>query len=296
MPLKAVIEAEDELAAGATDHPSAAAPAPPSAQPLRPCNLLGVVISAINLPMAVQTIERWIARHQKKYVCVTGMHGVTECQTDEELKRIHNAAGMVTPDGMPMVWLNKLRGNRHVTRVYGPDLMHDVCAASVENGHKHFLYGGAEGVADLLAAKLKEKFPGLQIVGTCCPPFRKMTDEEDKNLVEMINASGADIVWVGLSTPKQERWMAAHRAKLDTPVLIGVGAAFDFHAGLKKQAPRWMQRGGLEWFFRMVTEPRRLGKRYLIGIPTFLGYLCMQALHMRDYHLADDDVEEWAQA
>src|SRR3954467_1546398 len=133
--------------------------------------------------MAVQTIERWIARRQKHYVCVTGMHGVTECQTDAELKRIHNGAGMVTPDGMPMVWLNKLNGFRHVSRVYGPDLMHDVCAESVAKGHRHFLFGGAEGVADLLAEKRKEKFPGLQIAGTFCPPFRKMTDEEDKALV-----------------------------------------------------------------------------------------------------------------
>jgi N-acetylglucosaminyldiphosphoundecaprenol N-acetyl-beta-D-mannosaminyltransferase len=254
------------------------------------CKVLGVSISAVNLPLAVSTIDRWIAERTPNYVCVTGVHGVMESQNDPKLKAIHNAAGMVTPDGMPMVWMNRMAGNAHVTRVYGPDLMLDVCAASAargELGAKHFFYGGAQGVAELLRTRLIERFPALQVVGTYCPPFRPLTAEEDQKLIEQIDASGADIVWVGLSTPKQEYWMASHLRRLKAPVLIGVGAAFDFHAGLKKQAPKWMQRSGMEWFFRLVTEPRRLWKRYLRNNPLFVYYLLLEKLKLRNFG-ADD--------
>jgi len=250
------------------------------------CDVLGVGISSINMESALATIDRWVDRRSKHYVCVTGVHGVIESQSDPQLKAIHNAAGMVTPDGMPMVWLNRLAGNKHVQRVYGPDLMLAVCAASAAkriSGARHFFYGGGEGVADLLAAKLREKFPDLQIAGTYFPPFRKMTAEEDRQLVEMIDRSQADIVWVGLSTPKQERWMSAHIGRLAAPVMIGVGAAFDFHAGLKSQAPRWMQRAGMEWFFRLVTEPRRLWKRYLRNNPLFVWYVLLQWLGLMNF-------------
>ena len=247
------------------------------------CDVLGVGISAINIPMAVRVIDRWIRRGTKNYVCITGVHGVMESQRDPELKRIHNAAGMVTPDGMPMVWMNRLRGNCHVSRVYGPDLMLEVCQQSVKKGHKHFFYGGAEGVAELLKQKLTEKCPGLQVVGTYCPPFRPLTDDEDRDLVKMINASGADIVWVGLSTPKQERWMSKHVGRLDAPVMVGVGAAFDFHAGLKKQAPKFIQKSGFEWLFRMVTEPKRLWKRYMVNNPLFILNLALSATGLKDF-------------
>lgn len=234
------------------------------------CNVLGVGISAINRPLALARIERWIADGTAAYVTVTGVHGVMECQRDPELMRIHNEAGMVTPDGMPTVWISRMRGFRHVERVYGPDLMLDVCARSLEAGWRHYFYGGGEGVAELLAGKLQERFPGLIVAGTLCPPFRPMTEEEDRQAVERINAARPDIVWVGLSTPKQEYWMARHVGQIKGAVLIGVGAAFDFHAGTKPQAPRWMQRSGLEWLFRLMTEPRRLGRRYMINNTAFL--------------------------
>ncbi|MBV8780539.1 MAG: WecB/TagA/CpsF family glycosyltransferase, partial [Phycisphaerae bacterium] len=189
-------------------------------------------------------------------------------------------------DGMPMVWLNRLAGNAHVSRVYGPDLMLKVCGEGVAKGIKHYFYGGADGVADLLASRLIARFPGLQVVGTCCPPFRKMTEAEDAELIATINDSGADIVWVGLSTPKQERWMSSHVGKVNAPVLIGVGAAFDFHAGLKKQAPAWMQKSGMEWFYRLCTEPRRLWKRYLRNNPLFVLYLALDKLGLRTRPLA----------
>jgi N-acetylglucosaminyldiphosphoundecaprenol N-acetyl-beta-D-mannosaminyltransferase len=263
----------------------------PVALPKR-CDVLGVGISAINIPLAIKTIDSWIARGHKSYVTITGVHGVMESQCDPELKRIHNAAGLVTPDGMPMVWLNKMAGNKHVDRVYGPDLMLEICRQSEEKGTRHFLYGGADGVADLLASKLKEKFSKLQIVGTYCPPFRKLTAEEDRAVVEQINASKADIVWVGLSTPKKEYWMAGHVGRLDAPVMIGVGAAFDFHAGLKSQAPRWIQRSGLEWFYRLCTEPRRLWKRYLRNNPLFVYYCLLQKMKLRNFRDASFELTQ----
>ena len=247
------------------------------------CDVLGVDVSAVNMQMAVHQIEEWVARRQRNYVCITGVHGVMESQRDPRLKQIHNEAGMVTPDGMPMVWVNKLRGNAHVSRVYGPDLMLEVCALSLRRGWKHYFYGGADGVADLLAQRLTERFPGLKVAGTHCPPFRKLTDEEDRAVVNQINASGADIVWVGLSTPKQEYWMHDHIGRVGAPVMVGVGAAFDFHAGLKSQAPRWMQKTGLEWFYRLCTEPRRLWKRYFTNNPLFVYNLVLQSLGIKNF-------------
>ena len=238
-------------------------------------DVLRVGVSAINMDLALEEIGRWIAESRPSYTCVTGVHGVMESFHDPQLRAIHNNASMVTPDGMPLVWLGKLAGHRHMDRVYGPDLMLEVCRRSVNTGWKHFLYGGGDGVAELLGERLCQRFPGLQVVGTHCPPFRPLTEEEDAEVVEQIAQSEADIVWVGLSTPKQERWMDQHIGRIRAPVMIGVGAAFDFHAGLKTQAPYWMQRGGLEWLYRMATEPRRLGKRYAINNPLFLAYLLL---------------------
>jgi len=245
------------------------------------CNVLGVGISAVNLDLASELIYTWIANREHHYVCITGVHGVMESQSDPVLRRIHNQAGMVTPDGMPMVWLNHFAGNKHVSRVYGPDLMLKLCKEGVARGIRHYFYGGGEGVANLLAASMQNRFPGLIVAGTCCPPFRKMTPAEDEKLISEINSASADIVWVGLSTPKQEYWMSSHLNKIESPVMIGVGAAFDFHAGLKGQAPLWMQRSGTEWLYRLITEPRRLWKRYLKNNPLFVLYLLLSKLGLR---------------
>ncbi len=253
-------------------------------QPLR-VNILGVGVSAVHMAAVLEVIEGWISRGEAHYVCVTSVHGVMESHRDESLRQIHNSAGLVTPDGMPLVWLSHLKGFRQVERVYGPDLMLALCQRSVLRGYRHYLYGGAVGVPEQLAAALRQRFPGLQIVGTCSPPFRPLTAEQDEQIVSAINAAGADIVWVGLSTPKQERWMAAHVGRVAAPVLIGVGAAFDFLAGRKKQAPSWMQRSGLEWLFRLWTEPRRLWRRYLTSIPPFVLLSALQALGLRRYEL-----------
>ena len=244
-------------------------------------NILGVNVSAIDMPLALDTIDAWIAARARQCVCVRDVHGVMACQTDAELRRIHHEAGLVTPDGMPLVWVSRLRGYGHVRRVSGSDLMFELCRRSVAKGYRHFLYGGAPGVAERLASNLRQRFAGLTIVGSYSPPFRPLTPEEDDEVVRMINASKANVVWVGLSTPKQERWMAAHVGRLDAPVLLGVGAAFDFHAGVKKRAPAWMQRSGLEWFFRLVTEPLRLWRRYLVMAPKFVFLVAVETLALR---------------
>lgn len=249
-------------------------------------SVLGVGVSAIGMDDAVATIGRWITERSRSFVCVTGVHGVMESQRDPALCRIHNRAGMVTPDGMPLVWLLKHAGHRHADRVYGPDLMEAVFARSAAKGWTHYLYGASEEALALLEANLTRRFPGARIVGRFSPPFRPLTEAEDADIVARIDASGADIVWVGLSTPKQERWMAAHRDRLYAPVLIGVGAAFDFHAGLKRQAPRFVQRSGFEWLFRMATEPRRLWKRYATNNPQFVVRILGQLSGLKRYPLA----------
>lgn len=235
------------------------------------------------MKQALDTIEGWITRSQPNYVCVSSVHGVMESQRDKNLRRIHNAAGLVTPDGMPLVWLMRRQGLDHVERVYGPDLMLALCERSVSKGYRHFFYGGVEGVPEQLADSLQRRFSKLQVAGSYSPPFRPLTSEEDKQMVQMINETNPDIVWVGLSTPKQERWMADHVHQLTAPVLIGVGAAFDFHSGRKRQAPHWMQRNGLEWLFRLVNEPQRLWRRYLVNNPLFVLLVLRQMLSLKHY-------------
>jgi N-acetylglucosaminyldiphosphoundecaprenol N-acetyl-beta-D-mannosaminyltransferase len=233
------------------------------------CDILGVRVNAINLNDAVEVVERWIDEGSRNYVCVTGTHGVMESRRDERLREIHNRAGLVTPDGMPLVWVSRLLGNRRTERVYGPDLMRFLSAISVLRGYRQFYYGGAEGVAERLKQALTTAYPGLDVAGTLSPPFRQLTLAEDDAVIDAINAARPHIVWVGLSTPKQERWMASHLGRIDAPVMIGVGAAFDFLAGTKPEAPLWMQRYGLEWLFRLGSEPRRLWRRYVYIVPTF---------------------------
>jgi N-acetylglucosaminyldiphosphoundecaprenol N-acetyl-beta-D-mannosaminyltransferase len=248
-------------------------------------NVLGIGISVLNLRTALETIADAVRARRKGYICVTGVHGVMEAQTDENFRRILNGAFLCTPDGMPMVWLGKIHGHSEMRRVYGPDLMLDVCACSEANPCRHFFYGGADGVAQLLADKLKAKFPRLEIAGTFTPPFRALTADEEKQLAEQIRVARPDILWVGLSTPKQEKFMAEFLPKLDVTLMIGVGAAFDFHAGRVRQAPRWMQRSGLEWFYRLCQEPRRLAKRYFKNNPLFALKIAGQLSGLKKYPL-----------
>ncbi len=248
-------------------------------------NVLGVGVSPINMPMALDQLGRWIAQGDREYISVCNVHSVMECRRDVRLRKIVNAAGMTTPDGMPLVWVARLSGRRHVARVYGPDLMLAELQSSLGTGHSHYFYGGRPGVADRLAAEMQRRFPGIRIAGTFTPPIASADQLCSEQTAELINRAGPDIVWVGISSPKQEFWMACMRPLLHAPVLIGVGAAFDFHSGTVAQAPRWMQRAGLEWLFRVLTEPRRLWRRYLIDNPWFLFELGRQKLGLKRFEL-----------
>ncbi|HEX3798817.1 MAG TPA: WecB/TagA/CpsF family glycosyltransferase [Verrucomicrobiae bacterium] len=244
-------------------------------RPFERVNVLGVGLSAINLKLALLAIARALKEKTKGYICVTGVHGVMESQKDAKLRGILNRSFLNTPDGMPMVWMGKLNGHREMDRVYGPDLMLMVCEFARDNGYSHFLYGGGPGLAEELKGSLEKKFPGIKIAGTYTPPFRPLNDAEEKDLIRMVNDAKPDIIWVGLSTPKQERFMAQYQDKFAATLMFGVGAAFDFHAGRVKQAPRWMQRSGLEWFFRLCCEPKRLWRRYFRNNPLFAwGVFC----------------------
>jgi len=233
-------------------------------------NVLGVGLSAINLDSAVGAVAQALERKTKGYVCVTGVHGVSEAQKDPAFRAILNRSFLNTPDGMPMVWMGRLQGFRQMGRVYGPDLMLRVCDWTRSRGFTHFLYGGGPGVAEELKARLEGRFAGLKIVGLYTPPFRPLTGQEEIELIRQVAALKPDLFWIGLSTPKQEQFMAKYWQTLDATLFFGVGAAFDFHAGRMRQAPRWMQRCGLEWLFRLLCEPRRLWKRYFKNNPLFL--------------------------
>ncbi len=248
-------------------------------------NVLGVGISVLSLESAAQVMGRALDDGRKGYIAVTGVHGVTEAQEDPEFRGILNGAFLCTPDGMPMVWLTRWAGHRESTRVYGPDLMELICARGISKGWRHFFYGGAPGVADLLKAKLQTRFPGLEVVGTHTPPFRSLNEGEEKALAEAVAKARPDFFWVGLSTPKQERFMAAYLPRLDAKLMVGVGAAFDFHAGKVRQAPRWIQRSGLEWAYRVCQEPRRLWRRYARNNPLFVGRVLLQQSGLRKYPL-----------
>lgn len=248
-------------------------------------NILGVGVSALTMPLALEQIAGWIEQDSRQYVCCTNTHLITESRSRPELRKALNTAGLVTPDGMPLVWLSRWLGHPEVRRVYGPDLLLAACAYGQSRGWRHLFYGGAPGVASLLAERLKTRCPGMVIAGTHSPPFGTLSADEDNAELLRINAARADILWVGLGAPKQELWMAGHQGKAEVPVMIGVGAAFDFHAGLKKQAPLWMQRSGLEWLFRLVSEPKRLGPRYLVNNPLFVALVLLQLTGLRKYKI-----------
>lgn len=245
-------------------------------------NILGSLISTINMPMAIATFGNWIKDNEQTYVCVTPAHSIMDAYHNPDFRSILNKSGLTTPDGMAVVWLLKWKGHKHVSRVYGPDLMLSVCAESVKHRWKHFFYGGAPGVAETLAMKLCAKHPGLTVCGTYCPPFRSLTEAEDQEIVRLLNDANPDIIWVGISSPKQEFWMAEHRDKLKVSILVGVGAAFDFLSGAKPQAPRWIQRAGLEWLYRLAHEPKRLFPRYA-QYPKFVILSLAQLLGLIDF-------------
>jgi N-acetylglucosaminyldiphosphoundecaprenol N-acetyl-beta-D-mannosaminyltransferase len=217
-------------------------------------NVLGVGVSAINMSEALRLSERLLRDHGKGYVCLTGVHGIMEAQRDNALRGILNHSFLCAPDGMPTVWVGRLQGYQHMRRVYGPDYMLEMCRLTARSGFRHFLYGGKTGVAVRLKQQLELMVPAINIIGTYTPPFHQLTVSEEDHVIAAINRSRPDIVWVGLSTPKQERFMAQYSARLNAPLLVGVGAAFDIHAGLLADAPAWVQNCGLQWLDRLIKE------------------------------------------
>lgn len=244
--------------------------------------VLGMRIDVTDYSEATATIQQWAARRESRYVCAPSVHTVMESHDAADFRNIMNGADLVVPDGMPLVWALKLRGRAHATRVYGPNLTLHVCQAAAQQRLPIALYGGTSESLEAFVQFLQRSFPGIEIVCRIAPPFRPLTEEEDRAYTEQLAASGARIVFVGIGCPKQERWMAQHRGKIPA-VMVGVGAAFDFHSGRVRQAPPWLQRLGMEWFFRLLMEPRRLWRRYLYNNPRFVGLLLAQLLGARLY-------------
>jgi N-acetylglucosaminyldiphosphoundecaprenol N-acetyl-beta-D-mannosaminyltransferase len=256
---------------------------------MRTLNITGTYISATSYKEVVDVVGDWLSRevsvvaNRAKYICVTSVHGIVTARRDLELRSALNGADVATPDGMPVVWALRSLGAIGQQRVYGPTLMLWLCEAAVHRGHRIFLYGGRPHVLTALCDELLKKYPGLTIAGTYSPPFRPLTEAEGEHVKKIIKDSGADLIFVGISTPKQEKWMVAHQWDFPGKVLIGVGAAFDFHARHVRQAPSWMQQAGLEWLFRLLTEPGRLWKRYLLITPQFLPLWALQKTGLLRY-------------
>jgi N-acetylglucosaminyldiphosphoundecaprenol N-acetyl-beta-D-mannosaminyltransferase len=243
----------------------------PTPADVRTRNLLGVPIAMTDYEQTMDVMDGMIARRERGYVCAVAVHALTVAHTDAEMKRALLASTLVVPDGMPLVWAANMLGESLPHRVYGPELMRRYTQRCATQGHRVWLYGGRDqGHLVQLALRLRQQHPGIKIVGGYAPPFRPLTSEEEDALVEQVNQAKPDVLWVGIGVPKQEKWMAHIRERLDVPVMCAVGAAFDFHAGRISQAPAWMQDRGLEWTYRIAQEPRRLLPRYLYYNPRFM--------------------------
>ena len=262
-------------------HPTSFSPDFPSEEPFPSFQVLGVRVHAVQLSEAVEKLRSWIDEVLTipRYVAVTGMHGVAESRQDGQFRQVLNAADLVVPDGMPLVWLGRVHGFPLRERVTGSELMQSFCRKT-GSAYRHFFYGGAPGVAEKLALALREKH-GIVIAGTWTPPFRPLTVAEEAELASFVEVASPDVFWVGLNTPKQEKWMYEHRHKLRVPVMLGVGAAFDMNSGNLRRAPAWMRVSGLEWLYRLASEPRRLWRRYLITIPRAVWFVGRELLQLR---------------
>jgi N-acetylglucosaminyldiphosphoundecaprenol N-acetyl-beta-D-mannosaminyltransferase len=247
-------------------------------------NVLGVSVNAMQIPDVIAQMERWISvRGGCHSIAVTNVHAIMEAHHDQSFRRALNSADLVVPDGMPLVWHGRLKGYDLRRRVYGPDLTWEFFRGTQANGYTHFFFGGACGVPEKLAEQLKKYFPNLRVVGTYSPPFHSLSKDEDVQVVEMINLVRPDVLWIGLGCPKQERWMYEHRERLEVPVTVGVGAAFDFFAGRVRQAPPWMREHGLEWLFRLWQEPKRLWHRYTVYNSQFIFYSFLEASGLKRF-------------
>ncbi len=255
-------------------------------------NIVGVRLHPMRFSSAVDLMEQWISERNPRYALFPGSDMLAASRHNPRQRAILNAADLTATDGMMLVRLCRWFGSPQAERVYGPDVMLELCRRSANKGYRHFFYGGAPGVAEKLVGRLKERFPGLAIAGTYAPPFRPLSEVEFADVIRLINNSRADIIWVGLSTPKQEIWISEARSSLHAPLVLGVGAAFDFHAGSARQAPQWIRSAGGEWLFRLCTEPRRLWRRYTLRLAEFLGLLVLQVSGLRQFPIAQASVDE----
>jgi N-acetylglucosaminyldiphosphoundecaprenol N-acetyl-beta-D-mannosaminyltransferase len=246
-------------------------------------NILGVGVTPSNLSQVIATLGKWCEEGRREYVCCTAVHGLVEAQQDPEVRSALNRAGLATTDGMPLVWWCRLSGFSDAERICGPDLLPAMCETTRQHGYRHYFYGGSPRVVEKLVSRLKQRYSGLVVAGYRSPSFRALTQEEDAADIEAINKTRPDFVWVGLGMPKQEKWMVQHVGKIQAAALIGVGAAFDFVAEEKPRAPLWMQRSGVEWLFRLVTEPRRLAHRYLVTNSIFAACAIQQLAGWKSY-------------
>lgn len=243
--------------------------------------ILGVKVNAVSMSDTLSLISKWIYSRTPHYVCCVPAHSIMECVDAPGLRRVFNRSNLCTPDGMAIVWLLKAKGYSQVERVYGPDLLLETCREGLKYGWRHFFYGGKPGTGEKLAGIMQQKYPGIQIAGWNSPPFRQLLADEEVTFKGIISRAKPDILWVALGSPRQERWMAQWVNEIDVPVLIGVGAAFDFLTGQKAQAPKWIQKSGFEWFFRLVNEPGRLWKRYVINYPRFAALIILEKLGIK---------------
>lgn len=252
----------------------------------RRVNVLGVGVNPTTMLETLALIDHHLCGDKPSYICVTGVHGIMEAQKSPDLRNALNSSLTTIPDGRPTVWVGWLGGFRQMQQVTGPNLMLKLCARSVEKGYTHFFYGGGPGIADELKQSLQARCPGLKVVGTYTPPFRPLSVAEECELISQVARLKPDLFWVGLSTPKQERFMAEFLPKLDTKLMLGVGAAFDIHTGRIADSPPWLQAIGLQWLHRLAQDPKRLWKRYLTNNPRFLYLITMQLLGIKQYEFS----------
>ncbi len=250
-------------------------------EPVRKCDILGVPVDVVNRQGTLDIIAEWVAAGNTKYVCASDVHSIMQAQKNEKHMRALQNADLVLPDGMPVVWAARSRGEHAISRVCGPDLMLEVSERAAKDGWRIYLYGGKDGVAKQVAKNLTTLHPGLQVVGIQAPPFRPLSEQEVSASLDMIRAAKPDIVWIGLGCPKQEIWMLENAAKIIGSVSIGVGAAFDFYGGQVRRAPLWMRESGFEWAHRLFSEPKRLWRRYLLMAPQFVLRTALETISRR---------------
>jgi N-acetylglucosaminyldiphosphoundecaprenol N-acetyl-beta-D-mannosaminyltransferase len=246
-------------------------------------NVLGVEIDALSLEHVLARIAQALEVRRKGYVCLVGVHGVMECQRDSELAKVIANAELTVPDGMPTVWMGRHQGHTNMQRIAGPDLMLEVLSRDEFRGRTHFLFGGKEGIAEELRDNLMIRYPNLRIAGTYTPPFGPMSPEQDEEFRAMIRRAEPDIIWVGISTPRQEYFMAQYLPVLESTLMFGVGAAFDFHTGRIADCADWIKRAGLQWLHRLLQDPKHLWKRYLRNNPIFLFNALLQLTGLKRY-------------